>query len=118
MGKVLEEREDSQVFDTIRKQATDGSEILAVDAMQPEVDATREYWVPALAAIEDAGARAAMETTMFVAWRRAMLDENARGERHRTRSPRLRRIDLEVKDLKERSDTISKITGEVLEDMT
>ena len=55
-------------------------EILAANAMQPEVDATREYWVPmpeqvtALAAIEDAGARAAMETTMFVAWRRAMLE--------------------------------------------
>ena len=28
------------------------------------------------------------------------------------------RIDLEVKDLKERKDTINKIMGEILEDMT
>ena len=55
-----------------------------VEEMKPEVDATREYWVPtpeqvtALAAIENAGARAASETTMFVALRRAMLEDNAR----------------------------------------
>ena len=45
-------------------------EILAANAMQPEVIATTAYWVPAperitaLAAIENAEARAAMDTTM------------------------------------------------------
>ena len=74
VGDVLEECLDSQVCDAIRKRATGGSEgtpppveeILAANGMQPDVDDTREYWVPApeqvtaLAAIEDAGARAAI----------------------------------------------------------
>ena len=48
-------------------------EMLAANAMLPEVDTTREFWVPGpeqaegLAAIKDAGARAAIETAMFVA---------------------------------------------------
>ena len=91
MGEVLEEREDSQVFDTIRKRATDGSEgnptvdeVLEANKILPDLDATREYWIPtaeqtaALTAIEDAGQRAAAENAMFVAWRRATLEENAR----------------------------------------
>ena len=46
-------------------------EILAANAMQPEVDITREFWVPSpeqaasLVAIEDVGARAAMEMLDF-----------------------------------------------------
>ena len=52
---------------------------------------------------------------MFVAWRRATLEEN--GRRKALNEVAKTRIDLEVKDLKERSDTISKIMGAVLEDM-
>ena len=53
---------------------------------------------------------------MFVAWRRATLEENAR--RKALNEVAKTRIDLEVKDIKERSDTINKIVGAVLEDMT
>ena len=86
----------------------------------PDLDATREFWIPtveqtaALTAIENAGARAAAENAMFVAWRRAILEENAR--RKAVNEVAKTRIALEVKDLKERSDTISKIMGAVLED--
>ena len=46
-------------------------EILAANAMQPEVDTAREFWIPSpeqaasLVAIEDVGARATTENTMF-----------------------------------------------------
>ena len=69
-----------------------------------------------MVAIEDVRARAAMENAMFVAWRRAMQEENAR--RKAQNEVAKTRIDLEVKDLKERGDTISKLMGEILEDMT
>ena len=94
-------------------------EILDANATQPEVVAIREYWVPtpeqvtALAALEIAGARTAMETTIFMAWRRAMFEENAK--RKALSEVAKTRIDQEVKDLKERSDTITKIMGAVLE---
>ena len=53
---------------------------------------------------------------MFIAWRQAQLLENAR--RKALNEVTKTRIDLEVKDFKERKDTILKIMGEVLEDMT
>ena len=96
--------------------------ILDANKMLPDLDATREFWIPtaeqtaALTAIEDAGQRAAAENPMFVAWRKATLEENAR--RKALNEVAKTRIDLEVKDLKERSDKISKIMGAVLEDMT
>ena len=83
--------------------------------MLPDLDATRDFWIPtaeqiaALAAIEDAGQRAAAESAMFVACRRATLEKNAR--RKALNEVAKTRNDLEVKDLKERSGTISKIMG-------
>ena len=59
-------------------------EILDINIMLPDLDATRESWIPtveqtaALTAIEDAGQRATAENAKFVAWRRATLEENAR----------------------------------------
>ena len=96
-------------------------EILEANVTLPDLDATREFWIPtveqtaALTAIENAAARAAAENAMFVAWRRAILEENAR--RKAMNEVAKTRIALEVKDLKERSDTISKIMGAVLEDI-
>ena len=60
--------------------------------------------------------RAARSNVMFLEWRRANLDENAR--RKALNEVAKTGIDLEVKDLKERRDTINKIMGESLEDMT
>ena len=62
----------------------------------------REFWIPSpeqaasLVAIEDVGVRAAMENAMFVAWSRAMQEENAR--RNELNEVAKTRIDLEVKD--------------------
>ena len=53
---------------------------------------------------------------MYVAWRQVNLAENAR--RKALNEVAKTRIDLEVKDIKERGDTVNKIMGEVLEDMT
>ena len=53
---------------------------------------------------------------MFLAWRQTQQAENAR--RKALNEVSKTRIDLEVKDLKERKDTINKIMGEILEDMT
>ena len=53
---------------------------------------------------------------MFLEWRQANLAENAR--RKALNEVSKTRIDLEVKDLKERKDTINKIMGEILEDVT
>ena len=52
---------------------------------------------------------------LFLEWRHADLNENAR---RKALNEVAKRIDLEVKDLKERKDTINKITGKILEDMT
>ena len=81
-------------------------EILDNDMMLPDLDATREIWIPtveqtaALTAIEEAGQRAAAENAMFVAWIRVTLEENAR--RKALNEVAKTRIDLEVKDLEER----------------
>ena len=53
-----------------------------------------------LSAIEDMELRAARANAMFLQWRRANLDENARGKA--LNEVAKTRIDLEVKDLKER----------------
>ena len=97
-------------------------QILAANVMLPEKDTTREYWSPTtsqageLAAIEDPEVRAMRGNEMFLQWRQANLTENAR--RKALNEVAKTRIDLEVKDLKERRDTINKIIGEILEDMT
>ena len=90
--------------------------------MLPGVDTAREYWTPTpeqnaeLILIEDLEARAARSNELFLQWRQARLDENAR--RKALNEVAKTRIDLEVKDLKERGDTINKIMGQILEDMT
>ena len=97
-------------------------DVLAENAMLPEVDVGREYWTPApeqmieLLAIENQLVRDARQNAMFLAWRQAQQAENAR--RKALNEVSKTRIDLEVKDLKERKDTINKIMGEILEDMT
>ena len=92
-------------------------EILDANKMLLDLDATREFWIPtAEQTIENAWQRAAAENAMFVAWRRAILEENA--SRKALNEDAKTRIDLEVKDLKERRDTINKIMVAVLEDMT
>ena len=53
---------------------------------------------------------------MYMEWRRVQLAENAR--RKALNKVSKTRIDLEVKDFKERGDTINQIMAEVLEDMT
>ena len=53
---------------------------------------------------------------LFLARRQKRLDEKAR--RKALNEVAKTRIDLEVKDLKERGDTINKIMGQILEDMT
>ena len=53
---------------------------------------------------------------MFLEWREVRLAENAR--RKALNEVSKTRIDLEVKDLKERGDTVNKIMGKILEDMT
>ena len=90
--------------------------------MLPDVDTTREYWVPTpeqaveLAFINPRAAQDARRNELFIAWRQAQLLENSR--RKALNEVTKTRIDLEVKDFKERKDTILKIMGEVLEDMT
>ena len=97
-------------------------QILTNNVMLPEVDTAREYWTPTveqniqLATIEDQAIRATISNAMFLEWRQANLAENAR--RKALNEVAKTRIDLEVKDLKERKDTINKIMGEILEDMT
>ena len=53
---------------------------------------------------------------MYVVWRQENLAENAR--RKALNEVAKTRIDLEVKDIKERGDTVNTIMGEILEDMT
>ena len=90
--------------------------------MLPDVDTAREFWIPTeeqaaeLAAIAGAQPREVRRTQMYVAWRQENLAENAR--RKALNEVAKTRIDLEVKDIKERGDTVNKIMGEVLEDMT
>ena len=100
----------------------DLAQILAANVMLPDVDTAREYWVPTpeqteeLNAIAARPARDARSNLMFLEWREARLAENAR--RKALNEVSKTRIDLEVKDLKERGDTVNKIMGKILEDMT
>ena len=88
-------------------------QILEANVMLPDVDTTREYWIPSpeqaaeLAAINPRAAQDARRNEMFIAWRQAQLLENAR--RKALNEVTKTRIDLEVKDFKERKDTILKI---------
>ena len=97
-------------------------QILAQNVMLPDVETAREYWVPTaeetaeLEAINARPAREARAQQMFIPWRQAQLAENAR--RKALNEVAKTRIDLEVKELKERKDTIGKIMNEILEDMT
>ena len=97
-------------------------QILEANVMLPEVDTAREYWTPTpeqnaeLMLIEDLEARTARSNELFLQWRQVRQDENAR--RKALNEVAKTRIDLEVKDLKERGDTINKIMGQILEDMT
>ena len=97
-------------------------QILQANVILPEVDTAREYWIPtieeqaALNAIEDEAARTLLSNQLFLILRQGRLDENAR--RKALNEVAKTRIDLEVKDLKERGDTVNKIMGQILEDMT
>ena len=97
-------------------------QILEANVMLPDVDTTREYWIPTqeqaaeLAAINPRAAQDARRTELFIAWRQAQLLENSR--RKALNEVTKTRIDLEVKDFKERKDTILKIMGEVLNKYT
>ena len=100
----------------------DIDQVLAANPMLPEVDTAREHWVPTaeqtveLNAINPRVARDARRNEIYLAWRHVQLEENAR--RKDLNEVAKTKIDLEVKDIKERADTVSKIMGEVLEDMT
>ena len=97
-------------------------QILAANVMLPEVEYTREFWTPTpeqtaeLAAINQRAPRDARRMEFFMAWRQERLLINA--QRKAQNEVTKTRIDLETKDLKERKDTIGKIMGEVLEDMS
>ncbi len=97
-------------------------QVLAANPMLPEVDTAREHWIPTaeqvaeLNTINPRVAREARKTEMYLAWRHLQLEENAR--RKALNEVAKTKIDLEVKDIKERADTVSKIMGEILEDMT
>ena len=120
----MEECEDPQVPDSIRQRAAAGSpgQPWTGPDSAGQHDSTREYWNPtieeqaALNAIEDEAARTLLSNQLFLTWRQGRLDENAR--RKALNEVAKTRIDLEVKDLKERGDTINKIMGQILEDMT
>ena len=94
-------------------------QILTSNVMLPEEDTAREYWTPTveqniqLATIEDQAIRATISNTMFLEWRQANLAENAR--RKALNEVSKTRIDLEVKDLKERKDTINKVSRDKIE---
>ena len=53
---------------------------------------------------------------MYLAWRYLQLEENARRKADNEIAKTM--INLEVKDIKERAEAVSKILGEILEDMT
>ena len=95
---------------------------LAALQILPELDATREYWRPTaeeaqeLAAIKPRVARDQRRDEMFFAWRTARLAENA--EIKRQNEITKTRIDLQVKENKDRKDTISVLMGAILEDLT
>ena len=97
-------------------------QVLAANPMLPDVDTAREFWIPTeeeaaeLATIAGAQPREARRTQMYAAWRQANLAENAR--RKALNEVAKTRIDLEVKDIKERGDTVNKIMGEISEEMT
>ena len=100
----------------------DVDQILAANPMLPEVDTARDLWVPTpeqvaeLNTINQRVVREARRNEMYLDWRHFQLEENAR--RKALNEVAKTKIDLEVKDIKERADTVSKIMGEVLEDMT
>ena len=97
-------------------------QVLAADPMMQEVDTAREHWVPTaeeqaeLNTINPRVARDARRNALYLEWRHVQLEENAR--RKALNAVAKTKIDLEVKDIKEREDTISRIMGEVLEDMS
>ena len=89
--------------------------------MLPEVDTAKEFWLPTpeqSAELEGLAARprAAKETEFYLPWRQEQLQENAR--RKAQNEITKTRIDLETKVLQERQDTIGKLMGDVLEDLT
>ena len=104
-----------------RKQANE-EEVLAGLQILPEDDTAREFWRPTpeeaaeLATINQRDPRDARRDEMFFAWRAARLVENA--EIKRQNEIIKTRIDLEVKEIRERKDTTSVLMGKILEDMT
>ena len=73
--------------------------------MLPEVDTARDYWIPTpeqiaeLVLIEDLEARTVRSNELFLQWRQARLDENAR--RKALNEVAKTRIDLRQVDLEE-----------------
>ena len=87
-------------------------QILARNVLLPEVDTARDFWLPT-----------AEQTTEFEALtvrprgiKETGLQENAR--RKAQNEITMTRIDSETKVLQERQDTISKLMGDILEDLT
>ena len=96
-------------------------QILARHRMLPDLDTDREFWLPTAEQTTELEAlanrpRATKETEFYLAWRQARQQENAR--RKAQNEITKTRIDLETKVLQERQDTISKLMGDVLEDLT
>lgn len=100
----------------------DGEEELAALQILPELDVAREFWRPTaeqleiLAGINQRARKDAMRDDMYFAWRAPRVEENARIKRLNEMTKT--RLDLAVKEQRERKDTIGKIMGAVLEDMT
>ncbi len=99
-----------------------GEEELAELQILPELDVAREFWRPTpeqveiLAGINPRVRKDAARDDMYFAWRAPRVEENARIKRLNEMTKT--RLDLAVKDQRERKDTIGKIMGAVLEDMT
>ena len=96
-------------------------QILARNVMLPEVDTAREYWQPTPEQTAEltgltARARETKELEFYLPWRQERLLENAR--RKAQNEITKTRIDLETKVLQERQDTIGKLMGDVLADLT
>ena len=99
-----------------------GEEELAELQILPELDVAREFWRPTpeqveiLAGINPRVRKDAARDDMYFAWRAPRVEENARIKRLNEMTKT--RLDLAIKDQRERKDTIGKIMGAVLEDMT
>ena len=96
-------------------------QVLARNAMLPDVDTDREYWTftpeqaTELASLS-ARVKENKESVFYLPRRQDVLTENAR--RKAQNDITKTRIDMETKVLQERQDTIDKLMGDILADLS